>query len=95
MWCIVWWLRFEGILPSVLVGLLVGMALSLGASVLGRLVWEKRPDSEDVLFSELMIWGYLHRWRTQRQLASALSMVGAMSEEQRAPGGRLSSKEQR
>jgi hypothetical protein len=91
---IVWWLRFEGILPSVLVGLLAGMALSLGASVLGRLVWEKRPDSEDVLFSELMIWGYLHRWRTQRQLASALSMVGAMSEEQRAPGGRLSSKEQ-
>jgi hypothetical protein len=91
---IVWWLRFEVILSSVLVGLIVGMALSLGASVLGRLVWEKRPDSEDVLFSELMIWGYLHRWRTQRQLGSALSMVEAMSEAQSAPADSLSATEQ-
>jgi hypothetical protein len=74
----VWWLRASGAVSSAVVGLVFGMALSLGASYVGCLVWEKRPGSEDLLFSELMIWGYLHRWRTQRRLASALDMLGTM-----------------
>jgi HD-GYP domain-containing protein (c-di-GMP phosphodiesterase class II) len=43
-------------------------------------VWESRPGSDDLLFSELMIWGYVNRWRTQRRLASARRLLGPMSE---------------
>jgi hypothetical protein len=90
----VWWLRASGAVSSAVVGLVFGMALSLGASYVGCLVWEKRPGSEDLLFSELMIWGYLHRWRTQRRLASALDMLGTMSEAQGRTLDSLSTKEQ-
>ena len=41
-----------------------------------------------------MIWGYLHRWRTQRRLASALDMVEPMSEAQGRALDGLSTKEQ-
>ncbi len=78
----VWWLRESGSVSSAVVGVILGMALSLAASFIGRKVWEQRPGSEDLLFSELMIWGYLHRRRTQRRLASALDMVGPLSEAQ-------------
>ena len=80
---VVWWLRTaEGSTP--LVSLLVGVTLSLLISHTCRLLWEKRPGSEDLLFSELMVWGYLHRWRTQRRLASARNLVGPIGERQSA-----------
>jgi hypothetical protein len=76
---VVWWLRTSGTISSPAVGVILGMALSLGASWIGRVLWERRPRSEDLLFSELMIWGFLHRRRTQRRLASALDMLAPMS----------------
>ncbi len=69
------------------------MVLSLGASHLGRVLWEKWPGSEDLLFSELMIWGYLHRVRSQRRLASALDTLGPMSETRRGRLDGMSTKE--
>jgi hypothetical protein len=41
------------------------------------MLWQTRPRSEDLLFSELMLWGFLHRRHSQRQLASARAMLGA------------------
>jgi hypothetical protein len=90
---IVWWLRVSGTVPSTVLGVVLGMSLSLCASRVGRVLWEKRPGSEDLLFSELMMWGFLHRWHTQRQLASARDMVGPVSRTQKLIGG-LSSNEQ-
>ena len=90
---VVWWLRASGTVSSAAVGVIIGMALSMGISHLGCLVWEKRSGSEDLLFSELMIWGYLHRRHTQRRLASALAMVGPMTEAHGRALEGLSSKE--
>ncbi len=90
----VWWLRAAGIVSSAALGVVIGMALSISASYLGCLVWERRLDSEDLLFSELMVWGYLHRWRTQRRLASALDMVRPMSQAQRKHLDGLTTREQ-
>jgi HD-GYP domain-containing protein (c-di-GMP phosphodiesterase class II) len=76
----VWWARASGRVSSPGAGLVLGMIFSLGASSLGCLVWETLPGSEDLLFSELMIWGYLHRLRTQRRLSSALAMLGPIGD---------------
>jgi hypothetical protein len=91
---IVWWLRASGTVSSAALGLILGMALSLGASCVGRIAWEKSSGSEDLLFSELMVWGYLHRCRSQRRLASAYDLLGPMSEAQRSFVGGLSTSEQ-
>ncbi|HWX97736.1 MAG TPA: HD-GYP domain-containing protein [Solirubrobacteraceae bacterium] len=81
---IVWWLRASGAVSSAAVAVLLGMGLSLTVSQVACLVWENRRGSEDLLFSELMIWGFLHRWRTQRRLASARELLGPISETQRS-----------
>jgi HD domain len=89
-----WWLRASGTISSAAIGAVVGMALSLCASQVGRVLWEKLPGSEDVLFSELMLWGFVHRWHTQRRLASAHELLGPMGgAQQRAVDG-LSTKQQ-
>jgi hypothetical protein len=77
---VVFWLRSSGMVSSTVLCVLVGVGLSMCASQLGCVLWEKLPGSEDLLFSELMIWGYLVRLRTQRRLASAVATLGPMSE---------------
>jgi putative nucleotidyltransferase with HDIG domain len=90
---VVWWLRASGTITLAILGAAVGMGLSLLVSQLGCLIWERRPRSGDLLFSELMIWGFLHRLHTQHQLRSALEMVGPMGAEQPIMSDRLSTKE--
>jgi putative nucleotidyltransferase with HDIG domain len=86
---VVWWLRASAIVASAPLAIGLGMAISLAVSYLGRIAWEKTPGSEDVLFSELMIWGYLHRLRSQRRLANVpelLAPIGAAEHAKPRPG---------
>ncbi len=78
----VWWLRESGTVTSPSLALLIGMALSLLASGVGRFVWEKQPGSEDLLFNELMVWGYIQRRRKQRRLADAGALIDAGESDQ-------------
>jgi hypothetical protein len=91
---IVWWFRASGTISSAATGAIVGMALSLCASQVGCVLWEKVSGSEDLLFSELMLWGFVHRWHTQRRLASAHEMLGPMGEAQQRAVDGLSTKQQ-
>jgi|GEM_PF-2420991 len=72
---VVWWLRVSGTVTSPLEAVALGMGFSLWLSCFCRLIWETRPGSEDLLFSELMIWGYLHRRRSQRRLANVAELL--------------------
>ncbi|HEX4436808.1 MAG TPA: HD-GYP domain-containing protein [Solirubrobacteraceae bacterium] len=74
-----WWLRSAGIVTSLPLNILVGVAASLAASELGRRVWELMPSSEDLLFNEVLLWGYIRRRRTQRRLTSAKALLGAIA----------------
>ena len=90
----VWWLRASGTVSSVPLAVFTGMVLSLAASNLACRLWERRPHPEDLLFSDLMIWGYAHRWMTRRRLNSALATVGSMSHAQSGLRDGLTSREQ-
>ena len=80
---VVWWLRESGTVTSTPLALGIGMGLSLLASWAGQAVWEKLPSSEDLLFNELMVWGYVQRLRKQRRLADAASLIESESAEAR------------
>ncbi len=75
----VWWLRESGTVDSALITLVLGMTISLLISALARSFWEKRQGSEDLLFSELMVWGYIHRLLTQRRIADASELAAPLS----------------
>ena len=65
-----------GLVRSALLSVPLAVFVSLGASSLGSAWWKKRPNSHDLVFSDLMIWGWLRRLRTERRLSRAVELLG-------------------
>jgi putative nucleotidyltransferase with HDIG domain len=59
----------------------LGMALSLLAASLGGAIWKRTPGSRDLVFADLMLWGWLRRVRTERRLARAETLLGDHAKE--------------
>ena len=55
----------------------LGMLLSVLAANLGTALWKRTPGSRDMVFADLMLWGWLRRSRTERRLAHAETLLGA------------------
>jgi putative nucleotidyltransferase with HDIG domain len=75
-----WALTGAGVIRSTLISVLVVVALSLAASYVGGAFWRSRPGSGDLLFSELMLWGWLRRWWNERRLGNALLLLSGLDE---------------
>ncbi len=81
---------FVVVLPAVLVSLLVparsvvmlvlsllmGIVLSLLAAGVGEAIWKRLRTSEDLVFADLMLWGWLRRSVAERRLAQAETLLG-------------------
>jgi putative nucleotidyltransferase with HDIG domain len=72
--------------------LLLAMALSVAAASVGATLWASRPYSRDIVFADLMLWGWLRRVRAERRLAEARGVLGSGAE---AIDGEGLSREQR
>ena len=67
-------LRATGIISGWLsVGLAV--VLSLASSTAGSAYWRKRGGHGEVLFSELLLWGWIRSWRQEHELANATRLL--------------------
>ena len=84
----VWAVRVTGLVSSSVLATALGVVLSLAGSCLGGLWWERRRRSRDVLFGDLMIWGWLRRYMIERRLTSAVELLGL-------PRGRAAGRELR
>src|SRR5271156_6205795 len=51
------------------VGLAVAVALAIASAAAA--IWKRRRASRDILFADLMLWGWLRRYWTERRLAQA------------------------
>ena len=54
----------------------LSVAFSYGLGYVGALLWERWPGSRDVVFNDLMIWGFLRRIVTQRRLLRRVERLG-------------------
>jgi hypothetical protein len=72
---VVWELRSSGAVTSLWLLLLIAIAISQAVSWLLRAYWTHSMHRSDLLFSELLIWGWLWHLRRGRQLASAARML--------------------
>ena len=50
------------------------VALSTAIASAGAAVWKRRPGSRDIVFADLMLWGWLRRCWTERRLSQARSL---------------------
>ncbi|MBV9839475.1 MAG: HD-GYP domain-containing protein [Solirubrobacterales bacterium] len=78
------------VLPSLVIGSILrgGGAVSVGVSMVAAalgslaichlcsLCWERYRGSGDVLFGDLLAWGWARRWLIERRLASTASLFG-------------------
>jgi HD-GYP domain-containing protein (c-di-GMP phosphodiesterase class II) len=79
-------LSASGLVTSMVALMAVSVALSLAASYLGTAIWVTRKHSGDMLFADLMIWGWLRRWFLERRLASAVRLLGLRNSDVRPLG---------
>jgi putative nucleotidyltransferase with HDIG domain len=63
-------------LPA-LVAIVLAMVLSVLIARLGAALWMRRPGSRDIVFGDLMVWGWLRRMRAERRLAEAEELLGS------------------
>jgi HD-GYP domain-containing protein (c-di-GMP phosphodiesterase class II) len=73
---IVWWLHADGLISSPWALVALAIVLSLTASVAGSAYWKRHSGANDVFFSELLLWGWLHRFLGERRLARAVGSLG-------------------
>jgi putative nucleotidyltransferase with HDIG domain len=67
-------LQLAGHIESSLVATAIGAVLSVAFASLGSRLWARRPH--DIVFSDLMLWGFLRRLRTERRLAETKGLLG-------------------
>jgi putative nucleotidyltransferase with HDIG domain len=67
----------SGSVVQMLLSLVLGMALSLLAATVGGAIWSRLPGSQDRVFADLMLWGWLRRSIAERRLAQAEKLLGS------------------
>ena len=73
---LVWAIAATGVVRGFAVLLAIGLFVSLLVAYGGRMLWEIRPRSRDLLFSDLMLWGWLRRRRLEGRLGNATALLG-------------------
>ncbi len=77
-------LERAGLLESVLVSTLLGVVLSVGIALLGSALWMRKGAARDLVFGDLMVWGYWRRLRNEREVAEMIGVLeGADTEADR------------
>ncbi len=56
---------------------LLAMLLSLVIATVGSALWTRQPNSRDLVFGDLMLWGWLRRVRTERRLNKTHALLGS------------------
>lgn len=74
---VVWALTPAGSLAWSIVSVPVAMMLSVAVAGAGSAIWARRPGSRDLIFADLMLWGWVRRVRAERRLAEARKVLGA------------------
>jgi putative nucleotidyltransferase with HDIG domain len=73
---VAWWLRKDDVISSPWVCIVIAIALALAASIIGSAYWKRRRGPTDLMFSELLLWGWVSRVRVEHRLASATELLG-------------------
>jgi len=81
-------LAIWAIVPSGSTALLIAsvplaMGLSVGVASAGAALWKRSPASRDLIFADLMLWGWVRRVRADRRLADARQLLALTSPDRR------------
>lgn len=87
-------LEARGHLRSFVWSAIAGMSLSASFSLFGSFVWTRRGGSRDLVYGDLMVWGFLHRLRTEKRLERATRLLGLDGSGWGADGAEIGAEQQ-
>ena len=61
--------------------MVLGIVIAFGASYVGSTLWKSRAGSGDLLFSELMLWGWLRRLWIERRITSTIALLDGVDDD--------------
>jgi hypothetical protein len=76
----IWALRSSGAVSSPWICIPIAIALSLAISAVGAAYWKRRRPASELLFSELMLWGWLRSRHSGRAIRQTSAMLNGRSE---------------
>ncbi|MDQ4125184.1 MAG: HD-GYP domain-containing protein [Actinomycetota bacterium] len=62
--------------PSTVAVALLALGVAIGVFLVGSHMWARHPDSGDIAFGDLMIWGWLRRRSAEARLADNTRLLG-------------------
>ena len=68
-------IQMDGGLRSPIAAMAVAVALSVAAATVGSAYWMRRPGSRDLVFGDLMLWGFIRRLRAEQRLARTSDLL--------------------
>ena len=69
-------LESSGLLTSPVAAAVVGVVLSVLMARLGAFLWMRHSGSKDLVFGDLMLWGFVRRLRTEKRASDSLRLLG-------------------
>jgi putative nucleotidyltransferase with HDIG domain len=72
-----WGLLAAGLVAQAWQSIVLACVASLVICQLGGMLWERHRGSADVLFSDLLLWGWLRRRAMERRLANAAALFAS------------------
>ena len=73
---VVYALERYGVLTSAFAATGVGVVLSVALARGGAWLWMRHSGSADLVFGDLMLWGWLRRLRHEKRMADAMQLLG-------------------
>jgi putative nucleotidyltransferase with HDIG domain len=77
---VIWALRRNGVINSPALAIVLGTVLAFCVSYVGAMTWKSRSQSGDLLFNELMLWGWLHRLWLERRIRNTVALLDGVDD---------------
>lgn len=72
---IVYLLESAGLITSIAPSIALGLALSISAALLGSALWSRLPVARDIVFGDLMLWGFVKRLRAEKSIGEIIEQL--------------------
>jgi hypothetical protein len=66
-----------GVLDSAPLAISLSIAASIGIAAAGSWLWARHPGARDLVFGDLILWGYLRRLRSERTIPQMIELLEA------------------
>ena len=75
---LVMWLEAAGYLKSSLIAIVLGVLGSVGAAAAGTTLWMRHSGSGDIVFGDLMLWGFLRRLAMEKRIMNSSKLMAGI-----------------